>query len=176
MLVCRARRRRRHAGRRGGDSRCCGLLRFVFGALRLWGLRPLRLTGTALDGCQGMMPAQKLELRPIFVDFRRVLAPRWRSEAAAVGMSGGVMLSAGEPARMAGAAGADAAALLCGVDCGAVVRRHVTSLSRCRHAENRGGSVLGPAHPVTTGQGRHLEGRQLAPGDSSLARPRPRRT
>ena len=58
VLVCRARRRRRHAGRRGGDSRCCGLLRFVFGALRLWGLRPLRLTGTALDGCQGLTPAQ----------------------------------------------------------------------------------------------------------------------
>ena len=55
VLVCRARRRRRHAGRRGGDSRCCGLLRVVWGALRLWGMR---LTGTALDGCQGMTPAQ----------------------------------------------------------------------------------------------------------------------
>ena len=96
VSVCRARRRRRHAGRRGGDSRCCGVLRLVWGAFELNGLWDYRLTGTALDGWQGMMPAQKLKLRPSFVDCRRVWAQSWRSEAAAVGISGGVVFSADE--------------------------------------------------------------------------------
>ena len=77
------------------------------------------------DGCEGMMPAQKIELRPILSFFIELLAPRWRSKAAAVGVSGGGVFSAGEPARVAGGRGAGAAVLLCGVDCGAVVRRRV---------------------------------------------------
>ena len=62
-MTCRGQAQRRQPLLRR-IAACCGLLRLVadyFGRI----LRPLRLTGTALDGCQCIMPAQKLELRPI---------------------------------------------------------------------------------------------------------------
>ena len=92
--------------------------------------------GGAVDDCQGLMPAQKLEPRTIFVE---LLALRRRSEAAAVGMSGGVVLSAGETARMAGAAGRGCGRLF--------VRRGlrcccVASCGLCRVPANAGASAL----------------------------------